>query len=125
MTLEARHPQVAVGHPSRAHRVVRDELRLCFLNLDHLAELGRLGVLAFADRLGVRFDEAEDWTRRADEAAGRDDLEAQSDIRSVRAKVLAQRGEFGQGTPPEVGERLGEQDLPPVSRIEETSDSEN
>ena len=61
-----------------------------------------------------RFDEAEDWTRRADEAAGRDDLEAQSDIRSVRAKLLAQRGEF------EEAQRLAREAVEIAGRTYET-----
>jgi tetratricopeptide (TPR) repeat protein len=41
-----------------------------------------------------RYDEAEEWTRRAEETAGQHDLSAHADIRAVRAKVMAQRGEF-------------------------------
>jgi tetratricopeptide (TPR) repeat protein len=44
-----------------------------------------------------RFDEAEEWARRADETAGKDDLGAQADLQAIQAKVLAQRGEFEAG----------------------------
>jgi tetratricopeptide (TPR) repeat protein len=43
-----------------------------------------------------KYDEAENWTRVAEEAAGREDMEAQADYRCVRAKVLARRGQLDQ-----------------------------
>jgi tetratricopeptide (TPR) repeat protein len=41
-----------------------------------------------------RYDEAYEWTVRSEQTAGAGDLEAQADLRAVRAKVLARRGEF-------------------------------
>jgi tetratricopeptide (TPR) repeat protein len=42
-----------------------------------------------------RLDEAERFTKISEEAAAPDDVASQSRLRSVRAKVLAQRGQLG------------------------------
>jgi tetratricopeptide (TPR) repeat protein len=44
--------------------------------------------------LQSRYDEANEWTVRAEQTAAAGDLEAQADLRAVRAKILARRGEF-------------------------------
>src|SRR6516165_709229 len=56
-------PERLIGHTGRADRVVGDELGLGFLDLHQLAELRRLDRLAFADRLRVRLEEAEELIR--------------------------------------------------------------
>ena len=43
-----------------------------------------------------RYDEAYEWTVRSEQTAGAGDLEAQADLRAVRAKILARRGEFAE-----------------------------
>jgi tetratricopeptide (TPR) repeat protein len=43
-----------------------------------------------------RYDEAYGWTVRSEQTAGAGDLEAQADLRAVRAKILARRGEFAE-----------------------------
>src|SRR5437016_9241330 len=47
VTLEGRHPQVAVGHACGTDGVVGDDLVLGFLDLHELAELGELAGLPF------------------------------------------------------------------------------
>src|SRR5260370_1275632 len=56
---QRRFPQRLIRHPGRTDRVVGDELGLGLLDLDELAELGRLGRLALADSFGVGFEDAE------------------------------------------------------------------
>jgi hypothetical protein len=56
-------PQSLVRHAPLADLVVRDELRLGFLDLHQLAELGGLHRLPLADRLGVRLEEAQELVR--------------------------------------------------------------
>lgn len=51
------------GHADRTHLVVGDDAAFGFLNLDDLAELRRLGRLAFADHLGVWPEDAEHLVR--------------------------------------------------------------
>jgi len=86
--------ELLAGDPEAAERELRS-------NCDELERMGERSWLCslaafLAEALYVqgRHDEAEHWTRVAEEAAASDDLEAQSDLRSVRAKVLAQRGRF-------------------------------
>src|SRR5690349_6685036 len=47
-----------VAGPRFVNLVVSDDLRLGFLDLDHLAELGGFGGFALADDLGVRLKQA-------------------------------------------------------------------
>ena len=81
------------GRPERAE----PELRAAVEVLEAAGELGYLsGVAALLAeccyRLG-RDQEAEEWTRRSEQAASPEDVWAQADWRSTRAKVLARRGE--------------------------------
>jgi hypothetical protein len=56
---QRRRPQGPIGHPHGADRIVRDELRLGFLDLHQGAELRGFGGLALADGFRVGFEEAE------------------------------------------------------------------
>jgi hypothetical protein len=58
-------PQGLIRHPSLADLIVRDELRLGFLDLHQLAKLRRFHRLALADRLGVRLEEAQELLKTA------------------------------------------------------------
>jgi tetratricopeptide (TPR) repeat protein len=80
------------GNPEEAFRAFRE-------SVEGLEETGErawsCSLAAFAgEALYVldRLEEAEEWTNRAEASAGKSDLEAQADIRSVRAKILARRG---------------------------------
>jgi class 3 adenylate cyclase/tetratricopeptide (TPR) repeat protein len=59
-----------------------------------------------------RYDEAYEWTVRSEETAG-GDREAQADLRAVRAKILARRGEFAEG------ERLAREAVEVADQTEE------
>src|SRR5436309_12221204 len=63
MPVERRCPQDAIGDAARADRIVGNELGLGLLDLDELAELGRLGGFALSDGLGVRLEEAQQFVR--------------------------------------------------------------
>src|SRR6478735_3884216 len=60
MHLQRRNQQVGVAGPLVVDLVVSDDLLLRLLDLDHLAELGRLAGLAFADDLRVGLEQADD-----------------------------------------------------------------
>src|SRR2546425_8434256 len=60
--LQARHPEVPIRHALGTDFVVGDE-SLGLLDLHQLAELGRLGGLAFANRLRVGLEHAEEFVR--------------------------------------------------------------
>src|SRR5262249_40277125 len=60
MTIKCRRPQVDVGRPPRVHLVRSNDLMFGFLNSYQLAKLIRGRDLAFADRLGMRLEEAQD-----------------------------------------------------------------
>jgi class 3 adenylate cyclase/tetratricopeptide (TPR) repeat protein len=81
------------GRPERAE----PELRAAAELLERAAEEGLLASVAslLAEvlyRLG-RDEEAEEWTRRSERVTPPEDVEAQALWRTVRAKVLARRGE--------------------------------
>ena len=81
------------GRPERAE----PELRAAIEVLERANEDGFLSSVAalLAEvlyRVG-RDQEAEDWTRRSERAASPEDVEAQAMWRSIRAKILAGRGE--------------------------------
>jgi tetratricopeptide (TPR) repeat protein len=102
------------GDPVAAERVLRESCE-AFEAMGERSWLCSLAAfLAEALYLQGRFDEAEDWIRRAEDAAGQHDLGAQADIRSVRAKVLARRGEF------EAAERMAREGVDLAARTSET-----
>jgi class 3 adenylate cyclase/tetratricopeptide (TPR) repeat protein len=81
------------GRPERAE----PELRAAAEVLERAGEQGLLsGVAALLAevlyRLG-RDQEAEEWTRRSEQATSPEDVQAQASWRTIRAKVLARRGE--------------------------------
>lgn len=59
MIVERPRPQGAVRGPFPVHLVGADDLPLTLLDGDELAKLGRLGQLPFANRFGVRVEDAE------------------------------------------------------------------
>ena len=69
MAIQRRRPQGDVGRSSRMDLVRRDDLMFRFLNGDQLAKLVGFGDLALADRLGVRFEDAQDFVGRMRVAA--------------------------------------------------------
>src|SRR5207247_7557148 len=58
MNLQGGKQQIAVPGTLSVDLVVRDALRFRFLDLDHLAELGRLGGFTLTDHFGVRLEQA-------------------------------------------------------------------
>ncbi len=81
------------GRPERAE----PELRAAAEVLERAGEVGLLSSVAalLAEvlyRLG-REEEAGEWTRRSERATPPEDVEAQASWRTIRAKVLARRGE--------------------------------
>ena len=88
--------QLLAGRPERAE----PELRAAAEVLERAGDEGFLASVAalLADvlyRLG-RDEEAEEWARRGEATAMPEDIEAQALWRTVRAKVLARRGEADQ-----------------------------
>lgn len=93
--------EILAGTPEAAEPMLREGME----RLEQVGEQSYRSTLAavFADvvyRQG-RYDEADELTRVSEELAARDDLSSQVGWRSVRAKALAQRGEFAEA------ERLG------------------
>jgi class 3 adenylate cyclase/tetratricopeptide (TPR) repeat protein len=93
MVLESSAVELLAGNPAEAER----ELRRGFVVLEELRERYLFstlsGLLARALWAQDRPDEAEDMAALAEELADSDDIDAQVHWRSVRAKVLAERGE--------------------------------
>jgi class 3 adenylate cyclase/tetratricopeptide (TPR) repeat protein len=88
--------QLLAGRTERAE----PELRAAAEVLERAGEKGFLasvaGLLAeVLYRLG-RDEESEEWTRRSEARASQEDIEAQALWRTVRAKILARRGEAGE-----------------------------
>ena len=85
--------ELLAGDPARAEQ----ELRRDYEALETMGEQYLLstvaGELARAVHLQGRIDEADRFTRRAEELAAADDVTSQALWRSVRARVLADRGE--------------------------------
>jgi class 3 adenylate cyclase/tetratricopeptide (TPR) repeat protein len=85
--------EVLAGDPARAER----DLRLGVQTLREIGELSWLstvaGILAEAVYAQGRYDEVEPFLRMCEETAGSEDAYSQSLLRSVRAKLLARRGE--------------------------------
>src|SRR5437762_1597337 len=59
VTLQARFPKFSVGHALGTNFIIGDELRLGFLDLHQLAELGGLHLLPFTNGLRVSFEHTE------------------------------------------------------------------
>jgi class 3 adenylate cyclase/tetratricopeptide (TPR) repeat protein len=81
------------GHPERAEQDLREGAAF----LEAAGERGWLSTVAevLAEvlyQLG-RYDEAEEWSRRSEEASPPDDVVSHARWRAVRAKVLARRGD--------------------------------
>jgi class 3 adenylate cyclase len=86
--------ELLAGDPVRAETILRE---LCaelerLRDFSHLA--GRACDLAEALYVQGRLIEAEEWVQTAETHASTDELDAQAFSRSVRAKILARRGEF-------------------------------
>ena len=93
--------EILAGDPAAAE----PELRAGAKTLQEIGELPWLstvaGILAEAIYAQGRYDEVEEWLRTSEEAAGTEDVYSQSLLRSIKAKLLARRGEA------EEVERLG------------------
>lgn len=83
-----------IGEPREAEEALRPACEL----LEEIGETGYLstavGYLAQVLYEQGRYEEAERFTRRGEETAAPDDFESQIHWRSVRAKLMAQRGEL-------------------------------
>lgn len=105
--------ELLAGDPAAAER----ELRASCEALGHMGERSLYCSLAafLAEVLYVqgRYDEAYEWTGRSEKTAGAWDLQAQSDFRAVRAKILACRGEFAEA------ERLAREAVKIAAQTEE------
>jgi tetratricopeptide (TPR) repeat protein len=88
--------ELLAGDPAAAER----ELRASCEALERTGERSWYCSLAagLAETLYLqgRYDEAYEWTVRSEQTAGAGDLEAQADLRAVRAKILARRGAFAE-----------------------------
>ncbi len=86
--------ELLAGDPAAAER----DLRASCDALEAMGERGwycsLAGLLAEALYQQGRYDEAYEWTVRSERAGGKWDLEAQADVRAVRAKILARRGDL-------------------------------
>src|SRR2546428_9430819 len=63
MPVERRRPQRTIGDAAQAHLIVGNELGLGLLDLDELAELGRLGRFALTDGFCMGLEEAQQFVR--------------------------------------------------------------
>ena len=92
-------------HEMRAGRLTEAEsaARGGVERLERLGERGFLssttGILAEVLYRQGKFDEAEDWARRTEELAAKDDFDPQFRSRAVQARVLATRGDFTEAEP--------------------------
>jgi tetratricopeptide (TPR) repeat protein len=98
LTLNAAHPFAVVhlllGDPGAAEAAVRPGIQV-------LQAMGESGFLSFSAALVAesvyrqgRFDEADEFTKLSEANVAEDDVDPQAAWRSVRAKVLARRGQF-------------------------------
>jgi class 3 adenylate cyclase/tetratricopeptide (TPR) repeat protein len=100
LNLAAAHPVALIhllnGDPAAAEAALRPGL----ITLREMGESGFLSSSAAFVAEAVyrqgRYDEAEELSRMTEELASADDVASQSSWRSLRAKVLAQRGQFDQ-----------------------------
>jgi len=93
LSLDLTWIEFLAGRPERAEGALREAAEV----LERAGEQGLQASVAallaeVLHRLG-RDDEAEEWTRRSERIASAEDVEAQAGWRTVRAKVLAGRGE--------------------------------
>ena len=95
-SLDAYHVEMLVGDPAAAERELRRDY-------DVLTEMGEktllstlAGQLAHAVYAQGRYDEADRFSREAEELTAEDDLSSQTLWRSARAKVLARRGRLAE-----------------------------
>jgi tetratricopeptide (TPR) repeat protein len=110
--------EMLAGDPVAAEREYR-------WGYERLAEMGEKSFLStvavdLADALYVqgRLDEAERFTNVSEDAAAPDDVVSQSKLRSVRAKVLAQRGQLEDAVElAREAVRLGSNDLNDGARL--------
>jgi hypothetical protein len=63
MGIQSRDPQDPIRWPNGVHCILTDDLVLGFLNRHQLPKFGWLDHLAFSDRLGMRFEEAQNLIR--------------------------------------------------------------
>jgi class 3 adenylate cyclase/tetratricopeptide (TPR) repeat protein len=82
------------GHLAQAESAARDSVK----RLERLGERGFLsstiGILAEVLYRQGKLDEADDWARRAQDLAAKDDFDPQFRSRAVQARVIARRGDF-------------------------------
>ncbi|HEX9531814.1 MAG TPA: adenylate/guanylate cyclase domain-containing protein [bacterium] len=84
------------GEPAAAEREVRASCEALERMGERAWYCSLAAFLAETLYLQGRYDEAYGWTVRSEQTAGAGDLEAQADLRAVRAKILARRGEFAE-----------------------------
>jgi tetratricopeptide (TPR) repeat protein len=93
MCLQTSWIALLAGRPERAESALRAAAEV----LERAGEEGYLAsVAAFLAEVLYRLDrdkEAEEWTRRSERATTPEDVEAQAQWRTTRAKLLARRGE--------------------------------
>jgi tetratricopeptide (TPR) repeat protein len=97
--------ELRAGHLGAAESAARAGVE----RLDRLGERGFLssttGILSEVLYRRGKLDEAEQWARRTEELAAKDDFDPQFRFRAVRARILARRGEFSEA------ERLAQESL--------------
>ncbi len=104
--------EMLAGRPAEAERALRESCEL-LRQLRQTALLAtRAAELAEAIYQQRRYEEAENWTRVAQDSAGEDDLDAALYWHPVRAKTMARQGRI------EEGERLCNETLELVSRTD-------
>jgi tetratricopeptide (TPR) repeat protein len=86
------------GRPERAEEPLREGAELLAAAGESSWMSTIAGYLAEVLYRLRRYDEAEEWTRRCDEAASPEDVLSQTMWRSTRAKVLARRGQAEHAT---------------------------
>jgi class 3 adenylate cyclase len=104
--------EMLAGRPAEAERALRESCEL-MQQLRHTALLAtRAAELADAIYQQGRYEEAEGWTRVAQDSAGEDDLDAALCWTPVRAKILARQSRI------EEAERLSNENLELVSHTD-------
>jgi tetratricopeptide (TPR) repeat protein len=92
--MSAADHEMRSGHLTEAESAVRDSVK----RLERLGERGFLsstiGILAEVLYRQGKLDEADDWARRAQDLAAKDDFDPQFRSCAVQARVIARRGDF-------------------------------